>query len=1662
MTGLMQKHGIQMPERKRKYPPGWEYRKSGPDKTIERPNLGCFHCGELGHLIQFCSRKAMPATPEGRQALKEWNEYTRKCDEADEVYYVTYSEYDKLRLAPDSDDGPGYIETGRATSNEDMPNPKYKDDWATISSEEAAKDVSLQPKELQKPSLGAPPPPKRKNIGHGKSTSHFSCSSFSQSSSSSQSSTSKSSAPHLTEEEEQRRQALLKKLLTPATTPDPYLHSASATPLYKFFDKFATKPPAANPDLHLDDPAYSEDPTQTFIQNSRTPFFDDPCIPSKETEPLIPPNQEIKILQRPKPKDHACDNIHSIHSDRVLCDCGAPDHAVRSTQGMINVRPPDEGETASNASGKRMNIDAVGDAPLAENAIMENTRVIPELQQDLLSLARAEDQWQTLSILGDNRIILYTGPIQLDPAHIKAVGYREGGHYFIDREEFQKRNLYHQQCASSTMTDDPIVIDPKKKSSPATYHVSTESRDDTKRQKTHHSQYFFVNNGIYTFDKGDGKIYEQLSTAESLERPIPRPTQKKRKVERFDPMKEHEKLATLWHACYCHKSGLRRTIRFQGCLGLPKTYRELEKLKDICESCLKAKMAHCVHPPVFRRLWVLGQLIHFDLHMKPILSWNGKRYSLMVVEHLSKFNLVIHLRKKSEAGKHMLFVIRWFERRTGNKVLAIQCDSAREFVGANTEIYSYCMEEGIDVNATSRSSPQENSIAEAYNKVTHYSAEAIKWHSNNPDRFWCERERHVCLVDTLMVKLNAAITAFEMIYGYRPSIELIKVFGCHAFAFITRDARNNKMSSHMRPGIYMGVSTLINGYVLYDPVKMVFFETSTCVFDELSFGFTELIDRVTGPPKRIPGEWIEQLNKQWIQLYGNPEYTSEMHEGYALRAPEDDEEKTLVEEVVPSSPVSKSKEHPQVLTGEVIPYDATPADIIDLDEDSRPSQDSEEDVDDSKEEEIEDIPRRQDAPTSSDVPYEDLLIPESPEREEVVPHTPMKTSKRPAVPRTATPALSVSRYMTKPVSKSPKPSPSTVPHGSFKGRELVFSDKPSSETATPAPIPPRRSARLAPPGKQLYYGKEAQFMLDSHKATHLNKHQRDVINVLNFHRLREDIFTVQEDMMFYLLVDDMCSAKLKDPKGFKSATSGPYSVQWWEAMIREIDAHIRNATWIMKNRPPRFQDGKEHIILRSVWKYKIKSQHGMVTSFKARLCVDGSPIIALLRERYAGTPLAETLMMIFALAAHHDITVVSGDVPSAYVQAPMPDGDKLFYITQPQGFEDKNRKDAVLLLLKCLYGLPHSGRQWNKELADFFVKELAMRRLSCDPCCFVMWDNVGFYMVVVTVDDTIDIATSDALREKVHKALVEKFSWKNCGECDWHLGMRIRQTPHEITIDQTAFLESVFEKFRDIMADVKLHDTPLPEGLKLYECPEGAEIVDFPYESILGCLIWLLKTRIDMVYHVSQLARFMKRHSKDHITAVLHVLGYLKKNPNWGIGFTKNKSGNPGPFLFAMACDSSWADILDGPLKRHSSYCFQAFANGNCFLSVSRITPDICVSCTEAECYAFLCLCKQGRYFICFFMEAGFPYFTPVIGFLDSKTGKNILESWSVSSRTKHWSVMNEFSRSMVIDKGLVGIVLVKSNDNTADLGTKSNGRVLFQQHRDRTMFRVPLNKGDK
>ena len=60
----------------------------------------------------------------------------------------------------------------------------------------------------------------------------------------------------------------------------------------------------------------------------------------------------------------------------------------------------------------------------------------------------------------------------------------------------------------------------------------------------------------------------------------------------------------------------------------------------------------------------------------------------------------------------------------------------------------------------------------------------------------------------------------------------------------------------------------------------------------------------------------------------------------------------------------------------------------------------------------------------------------------------------------------------------------------------------------------------------------------------------------------------------------------------------------------------------------------------------------------------------------------------------------------------------------------------------------------------------------------------------------------------------------------------------------------------------------------------------FPYREAVDKLLWLtIFTRPDIMYAVTQAAKFCNNPGRDNWNAVLHVISYLSNTINYGIGY---------------------------------------------------------------------------------------------------------------------------------------------------------------------------------
>ena len=155
--------------------------------------------------------------------------------------------------------------------------------------------------------------------------------------------------------------------------------------------------------------------------------------------------------------------------------------------------------------------------------------------------------------------------------------------------------------------------------------------------------------------------------------------------------------------------------------------------------------------------------------------------------------------------------------------------------------------------------------------------------------------------------------------------------------------------------------------------------------------------------------------------------------------------------------------------------------------------------------------------------------------------------------------------------------------------------------------------------------------------------------------------------------------------------------------------------------------------------------------------------------------------------------------------------------------------------------------------------------------------------MIITSDDKEEIS-------KLQKHLLVEFEMKNLGGLKYFLGIEVSGSKQGIFSSQRKYVLDLLSEVG--MLECKLADTPIVQnhqlGIYVNQVPTDKE----RYQRIVGKLIYLSHTRLDIAYAISVVSQFMHCPSEAHMNAVTRILWYLKFSPGKGLMFKKNNHLN--------------------------------------------------------------------------------------------------------------------------------------------------------------------------
>ncbi|KAG8480134.1 hypothetical protein CXB51_024924 [Gossypium anomalum] len=199
-----------------------------------------------------------------------------------------------------------------------------------------------------------------------------------------------------------------------------------------------------------------------------------------------------------------------------------------------------------------------------------------------------------------------------------------------------------------------------------------------------------------------------------------------------------------------------------------------------------------------------------------IESLNGSKYFILFIDDYTRFCWIFFLKHKLEVAQVFVKFKAAAKAETGYKLKTIRTDNGTEYT--SVQFQALCNKAGVKHQLTNVYTPQQNGVSERKNRILLDMARCLLFEKKLPKNLWAEAvNTAVYLQNRLPTKALEQKTPFEVWFGFKPSVEHLRVFGCLCYAHIPA-VKRNKLSERDQPGILMGYNAVKKGYRILDPL----------------------------------------------------------------------------------------------------------------------------------------------------------------------------------------------------------------------------------------------------------------------------------------------------------------------------------------------------------------------------------------------------------------------------------------------------------------------------------------------------------------------------------------------------------------------------------------------------------------------------------------------------------------------------------------------------------------------------------------------------------------------------------------------------------------------------------------------------------------------------
>ena len=456
-----------------------------------------------------------------------------------------------------------------------------------------------------------------------------------------------------------------------------------------------------------------------------------------------------------------------------------------------------------------------------------------------------------------------------------------------------------------------------------------------------------------------------------------------------------------------------------------------------------------------------------------------------------------------------------------------------------------------------------------------------------------------------------------------------------------------------------------------------------------------------------------------------------------------------------------------------------------------------------------------------------------------------------------------------------------------------------------------------------------------------------------------------------------------------------------------------------------------------------KKGNGQPDKHKARGAARGDQLTAKILK--AGMPLPPTFSptvkpLTFAFMIQIAIALgliwCTADIKAAYLNVPRPAGE-IPILTKLERFVAEIcglDPDQLYRIDKCLYGLPDSGRHFYRHYRDALIAEGYVMS-DMDNCLFYRMTEEETTFIVLFVDDTLIFSKRQRDIDQFVVRMNNHYELTLDTKADSFLGINISHNDDgTVTLTQPKLLQKLFKEHPERpakrKAKVPTHPYgPVPPHNKKEE--QSPPILVTTYLRLLGLLMYLTKSRPDIMAAVSFGATKSTNPTEDDYQQLYYIVEYLRATANKGHRIFVHIDSS-----IQLYCEVDASYLIHPDSKGHTGYTIGLHPNGT-FYNRSAKQTLVSTSSTHAEMRALYTLVKDILFIIYICSELDIPLTLPAVIMEDNSAVVTISnEESAYLKKCKHFIMVVNYVREQ-LELGLIQVFKIKGELNNADLHTK-------------------------